>query len=46
VLSVGTGSPPQTPPDFYYSKIDVVGVVGVVLTRRRESADCQNVFRP
>ena len=34
-----TGLPPQTPPDFYSSKVDVVGAVGVVLTRRRESAD-------
>ena len=35
----GYGSPPQTPPDFYSSNVIVVGVVGVVLTRRRESAD-------
>ena len=36
---MGTGLPPQTPPDVYSSNVIVVGVVGVVLTRRRESAD-------
>ena len=36
---MGTGLPPQTPPDFYSSQVVAVGVVGVVLTRRRESAD-------
>ena len=38
-VKVRTGLPPQTPPDFYSSKVEVVGDVGVVLTRRRESAD-------
>ena len=39
-VKVGYRSPPSNSPDFYSSNvIVVVGVVGVVLTRRRESAD-------
>ena len=37
VLRYRTVLPPHTPPDFYSSNVDVVGVVGVVLTRGRES---------
>ena len=41
-VKVGYGFPPSIPPDFLYAyNVDVVGVVGIVLTRRRESADLQ-----